>query len=58
MIVEDTTTSCGSVDVLGTGRVIGISNTVVNVEDVTTGVGAGCDKVTGTIVIDVEDEIV
>jgi hypothetical protein len=31
--------------------------TVVNVEIVTIGDGAGCDKVTGTTVVEVEDDV-
>ena len=31
--------------------------TVVIVEDVTIGEGAGCDKVTGTTVVEVEDVV-
>jgi hypothetical protein len=33
------------------------ATTVVTVEDVTIGEGAGCDKVTGTTVVEVEDVV-
>ena len=58
--VEETTTTCGATDVVFGAVVEGVivtGTTVIMVEDVMIGVGAGCVKTTGTTAREVEEDV-